>query len=117
MDLNFTVYLNKHKPTINSKLQKKIVINPVLATYNNTYVYKRLPLGLKLSSLIFQETMSMIMGRLYQFVFGYFDDLIIISETKEQHLERLQMVFDRLKGKKPKTETKEMPFLKTLFNT
>ena len=31
-----------------------------------------------------------------EFVFVYLDDILIASETEEQHLEHLTMVFDRL---------------------
>ncbi len=58
--------------------------------------FKRLPMGIAVSSDIFQEKMSNLMATL-EFVQTYLDDLLIITKgSLEDHLEKLSMVLTRL---------------------
>ena len=60
------------------------------------YEYQKLPMGLCNSPDIFQEKMSTLMGDL-EFVRTYIDDLLVTTmSTWEDHLECLEMVFQRL---------------------
>ena len=61
------------------------------------YEYQRLPMGLCNSPDIFQEKMSELMEGL-EFVRTYIDDLLCLTKgTFEDHLEKLERVFSRLK--------------------
>lgn len=61
------------------------------------FEYQRLPMGLNNSPDIFQEKMSELMLGL-EFVRTYLDDLLVITNgTFKDHLERLEMVLQRLK--------------------
>lgn len=62
-----------------------------------SFQYKRLPFGLKNASASFQRLMSLVLAGLSPLSIGvYIDDIIIASETFEDHLARLEIVFDRL---------------------
>lgn len=63
-----------------------------------SFQYLRLPFGLKNASASFQRLMSLILAGLSPLSIGvYIDDIIIASKTFEEHLARLEIVFDRLK--------------------
>ena len=60
------------------------------------YEYQRLPMGLCTSVDLFQEKMSELMSDL-EFIRAYIDDLLIITKSSfEDHLNKLEMVFQRL---------------------
>ena len=67
-------------------------------------------MGLSNSPNIFQEQMSMLMGDL-EFVRAYIDDLLCISkEMWDNHLQKLEQVFQRLKQAGLKINTKKSFF-------
>ena len=58
----------------------------------------RMPFGLQNAPSTFQRLMTCCFGDMnFTHLLIYLDDLIIFSKTFEEHLERLQLVFDRLK--------------------
>jgi len=72
---------DKHKLTISTPL--------------GNFQYNFLPMGLATSSCFYQKLMNEVISGLPQ-VFAYLDDLIIMSQTKEEHLRTLQCLFSRL---------------------
>lgn len=59
--------------------------------------FNRMPFGLQTAPAVWQRFMDRLFGEAFEpFVFVYLDDIIVISETFEQHLEILSKVFDRL---------------------
>jgi len=61
------------------------------------YEYNRLPFGLTNSPATYQRVMEDILGDLHmRACLIYLDDVIIFSRTYEEHLERLQQVFQRI---------------------
>lgn len=62
------------------------------------YQFKRMPFGLTNSPCTFQRLMDRLLGpELEPNVFVYLDDIIVVTETFEKHLEVLQEIFSRLK--------------------
>ncbi|GFU80420.1 retrovirus-related Pol polyprotein from transposon 297 [Trichonephila clavipes] len=60
--------------------------------------YKRIPFGLRNAPAIFQRLMDQFRNGLPNVnILVYLDNIIVLSETFEQHIEDLRMVFDRLK--------------------
>lgn len=60
------------------------------------YAYQRLPMGVCVSADIFQEEMMNIMAGL-DFVRTYIDDLLLISKgNADDHIDKLELVFQRL---------------------
>ena len=63
-----------------------------------TYKFQRLPQGLKTSPNSFQMVMDKILNGLsFRSTLCYLDDVLIFSETFEQHLSDLQEVFNRFR--------------------
>ena len=58
--------------------------------------FVRMPFGLKNAAQSFQRFMDEVLRGL-PFCYDYIDDLLIASETHEQHKEHLRVVFERLK--------------------
>ena len=73
--------LHRHKLTITSPL--------------GNYCYNYLPMGLSSSSCYYQRLMNEVVSGLPQ-VYCYLDDLIIISQNYEEHVQLLRQVFSRL---------------------
>ena len=62
------------------------------------YEWNRLPHGLVNAPAHFSRLMQKVMfDHLFQILLMYLDDLLVFSPTFEEHLHRLQKVFDRLK--------------------
>lgn len=62
------------------------------------YQFRRLPMGLANSPATFQRLIDRVLGAdLEPYVFCYLDDIIIITQTFDKHLEILKEVFRRLK--------------------
>lgn len=68
-------------------------------THSGLYEYNFMPFGLANSPATFQRYITKIFEDLIQsrIVLVYIDDILIISQTPEQGLERLQMVLDRVR--------------------
>ena len=68
-------------------------------TRSGLYEYNTLPFGLCNAPLTFQRCMELIFrGMQWKIVLIYLDDIIIFSRTFETHLERINMVFKRLRS-------------------
>lgn len=67
-------------------------------TADAQYQFTRLPFGLSNAPISFQQTMSTLLrGIVNKFVLVYIDDLIIFSETYDEHKRHLEEVFSRLR--------------------
>ena len=73
--------LHKHKLTITTPL--------------GNYCYNYLPMGLSSSSCYYQRLMNEVVSGLPQ-VYCYLDDLIIMSQNYDEHVQVLRQVFSRL---------------------
>ena len=60
------------------------------------YEYVKCPFGLAQAPAYFQEVVLRTLQGLH-FCFGYLDDILIFSKTKEEHLDHIKQVFDRLR--------------------
>ncbi|GFS23840.1 Pol polyprotein [Elysia marginata] len=62
------------------------------------YEWKRLPFGLANAPAHFSRLMQKVMSdHLFQILIVYLDDLLVFSPSFEEHISRLQKVFDRLR--------------------
>ena len=77
------------------------------------YEYTKMPMGLCNSPATFQRLMQHIFNdTVFQIMLIYLDDLIIYSTTIEEHIERLDKVFTRLKEHGLKLKGKKCHFFK-----
>jgi transposase InsO family protein len=68
------------------------------STNQGLYQFKVLPFGLCNAPSTFERLMERVLhGLQWQILLVYLDDIIIFSKTSQQHLERLDSVFQRLK--------------------
>ena len=68
-------------------------------TRRGAFKFKVLPFGLSNAPAVFQRLMNMVMqGLTWEACLVFLDDIIVISSTFEQHLERLSAVFGRLRS-------------------
>jgi hypothetical protein len=67
--------------------------------YNGrSYTYQVLPFGLKTAVGSFSRAMDVVLGtEVREFVVNYIDDLLVASETLDDHLEHLRRVFEKLR--------------------
>jgi hypothetical protein len=62
-----------------------------------SYTYQVLPFGLKTAVGSFSRAMDVILGpEVREFTINYIDDLLIVSQTFEEHLRHLELVLQRL---------------------
>jgi len=62
------------------------------------YEFKRLPMGLSNSPSTFQRYMERILGdKIFHTLLVYLDDVIVFSRTVEEHLNRLEELFRRMR--------------------
>ena len=61
------------------------------------YQWVAMPMGLANSSAAFQRTIDHVLGGLHKFCAAYVDDIVIFSQTMEEHIGHVREVMDRLK--------------------
>ncbi|CAD6236937.1 GSCOCG00012487001-RA-CDS [Cotesia congregata] len=68
------------------------------STPHQHYEFVRMPFGLKNAPPTFQKLMNkVLMGMIGRGAFVYMDDIVIYSETFEEHVTRVEKLFDRLR--------------------
>ena len=87
-------------------IKKTAFISPL-----GKYEYLKVPFGLAQSPAYFQNLMNKVLNGLY-FTLAYLDDVIIFSETAEQHLKHIQIVLTRLKQANLKLKKSKCTFFK-----
>ena len=78
---------------------------------------ERMPFGLSNAPATFQRLMESCLGELHlSWYIIYLDDIIVFSWTPEEHLVRLQAVFDKLKGAGLKLKPSKCELFKEQIN-
>ncbi|GBN99872.1 Retrovirus-related Pol polyprotein from transposon 17.6 [Araneus ventricosus] len=84
-----------------------------IATEFGLFEYKRLPFGLRNASASFQRLMNLVLAGLNEFQIScYIDDLVIAVGSFDEHLAKLEMVFQRLQKANLKVKPSKCSFLK-----
>jgi len=86
---------------------------PLTAFYTdwNLYQYTRVPFGLATGA----QVLSWLLDRVFQdmkfeFAYHYLDDVVIYSESFEEHLEHIRLVLDRLRQARLTVKTEKVVF-------
>lgn len=83
------------------------------STEQGHYKFRRMPLDLKTAVSTFQRRMDNVLKGLQdEYRAVYVDDLIIFSTSLQEHLERLQLVFERLRQHNFKIQLDKSEFLR-----
>lgn len=61
------------------------------------YQFTRMPFGLHRAAAIFQRLVEKLLEAHSEYVAAYIDDVIIYSQTWEEHLEHLETVIKKIK--------------------
>ena len=82
-------------------------------TADGKYQWNVVPLGLAISVSTFQYLMSQVLTGLNCFMFTYLNDVLIFPKTWEEHLDHLNVVFNRFKSAGLKIKLSKCQFFKT----
>lgn len=86
-------------------------------TRRGTFSFKVMPFGLCNASATFQRLMDhTIVGLNYEICLVYLDDIIIFSTDISTHLERLELLFCRLRAANLKLKPSKCCFMRTSVN-
>ena len=83
------------------------------ATWDGMFQYKRSPFGLKTSPAYFQRMMNAVLGDLrWSCCLCYIDDILIFSETLEDHIDHLDQVLSRMEKTEVMCQADKCAFLR-----
>lgn len=95
-------------------IHKDSIERTAFVTPDGQYEYLTMPFGLRNAPSVFQRAMYKALGNLVNtFVVCYLDDVMIVSETEEEGLERLNVVLETLQRAGISLNLKKCSFLKT----
>lgn len=98
-------------------LHPKDTEKTAFATTFGLFEWLRLPFGLKNAPAIFNRTIRRILDKYkVNFACHYFDDIIIFSESKAQHLEHLKRIFEICVKENIKLKLSKCKFMKQQIN-
>ena len=80
--------------------------------HKGLFEFNVMPFGLCNAPQIFSELMSIVLQDLDTFALAYLDDILIFSETIEDHEKHIKTVFDRLRQHGLKLKAKKCSFVK-----
>ena len=92
-------------------LDKQSIKKTAFCTSFGKYEYLKVPFGLAQAPSYFQKLMNKVLNGL-NFAFAYLDDIIIFSNTAEEHLKHIQIVINRLKSAQLKLKKSKCSFFK-----
>src|SRR6266511_4585820 len=95
------------------EIEKEDKAKTAFSTSWGYYEYNVMPFGLKGAPATFQRLMTKVLGPyLYDFVMVYLDDIIIFSQTMEEHLQHMRKVLEALRQAGLKLKLEKCEFAK-----
>ena len=95
-------------------LNKQSVKKTAFCTPFGKYEYLKVPFGLAQAPSYFQKLKNKVLNGI-NFAFAYLDDIIIFSNTAEEHLEHIQIAINRLKSAQLKLKKSKCSFFKKVL--
>ena len=80
------------------------------------FEHNRMSFGLTGSPAVFQNCMNAVLGDVRHFALAFVDDIIVFSETFEEHMTHLEEVFERLQKANLKLKISKCEFMKKQLN-
>lgn len=105
IDLKQAYHLIKVKE---SDIDKTTVSTPI-----GSFAYNYMPFGLKTAANTFQRLIDTCLQECFNFVFIYFDDILVFSESVDEHLKHLDKIFYQLDKFSLKININKCVFLKS----
>ena len=62
------------------------------------YQFEAVPFGLAQAPAYFQQLISVVLQGCSDFAMAYLDDIIIFSKDETEHLQHIEVIFQKLKG-------------------
>ena len=100
------------------ELEEDSKIKTAFSTKNGQYCFKRMPFGIAAAPATFQELMVKVLGDLnWKEAVVYLDDILIFAKDREEHLQRIHNVFEKIKESGLRINPEKCQFLveKTKF--
>src|SRR6266498_1598491 len=95
------------------EIEKEDKAKTAFSTSWEHYEYNVMPFGLKGAPATFQRLMTKVLGPyLYDFVMVYLDDIIIFSQTMDEHLQHMRKVLEALRQAGLKLKLEKCEFAK-----
>lgn len=91
---------------------KEHICKTAVSTPNGLFEFVRCPYGLKTAGNTWQRLIDGVLRELFAFLYVFVDDIVVFSETKEQHLEHLRRVFQKLSDAELKININKSEFCK-----
>lgn len=94
------------------EMHKDDIPKTAFSTDTGLYEFRRMPFGLKNAPSTFQRVMNNVLrGFQNEICLVYLDDIIIFSTSLQEHVQRLKLVFERLRQSKFKIQLDKSEFL------
>ena len=81
------------------------------------YQFEAVPFGLAKTLAYFQQLISIVLQGCSDFAMAYLDDIIIFSRNEAEHLEHIEIIFQKLKEAGLKLKESKYDFFKKKFTT
>ena len=105
--------LDLHSGYYHISLTEEAKKKTAFVTADGKYQWNVVPFGLTTTVSTFQYLMSTVLTGLNNFTFTYLDDVLVFSETYDDHLHHLNIVFERFKKADLKIKLSKCQFFKT----
>ena len=80
------------------ELEEESKIKTAFSTKNGQYCFKRMPFGIAAAPATFQELMVKVLGDLnWKEAVVYLDDILVFAKNKEEHMQRIKHVLEKIK--------------------
>ena len=105
--------LDLHSGYYHISLTEEAKKKTVFVTADGKYQWNIVPFGLATTVSTFQYLMPTVLTGLDSFIFTYLDDILVYSETYDDHLHHLNKVFKRFQKASLKIKLSKCQFFKT----
>jgi len=95
------------------ELEESSKLKTAFSSRSQQYCFNRMPFGIAAAPATFQRLMNKVLDDLnWKIAIVYLDDIIVYSRTKEQHIENLKCVFEKIEKSGLKIKLEKCAFLK-----